>query len=388
MEQLYIDSASFVSTNKGFVRAEWLTGNLITKDSRLGLQRILFVEKEFVTVKEIVLKNGNTLNLFINNYIDTISGFKKIDFIKENDLIRHSVFSSLNNISQTRINWENVFYKNSLKVKVPSLLDADFAFWLGLICSHAKFSTKDLLFEVKSGKESVIDIFVSLTKKIFDLTPNSIKDGQGRLYYQISSRNLMKFLLIHVGKNRAFRKIPSFILEASVEEQLKFVEGLTFKGNDKGKLTVFSGASKVLIDYISSFLIAIGYQIYIKNNLSGNNKKVMYVIAVSKHKDALKIESPFVDFSNLSLTYKVKVPELIGLLKFKKKNPSYKACMNLVKNKSITCLSHLLENADIVYNDMSYYVEVKSVRVYEKEMVKLFCRTKKGIIVEGIPIKN
>lgn len=389
MEQIYLEPKIFVATNKGIIRAEWLNSNLIVKNSNNGNQKILYVEKEEVSVKEILLVNGQKICFYLHNFIDTIDGFKEVSEIKAGDLIKQSLFSAFNPQAPVVIDWENVFKTNSLKVKIPSVLTDDFSYWLGLVSAGAKFTTNDLTFEIQKGKEQSADVFKELTKKIFDLTPLSFKDKNNREYYTIPSQNLAKFLKINIGKAKKFRKVPKFIQESSISSQLKFIEGLSLNGNSKSrKKYIFASMSLLLINYVSCFLKTIGYQTYIKNNISSNNKKVMYVMVNSKHKDSPLISTPFCDLSTLPDSFVVKVPTLLKYVKVKKTNRSYNTIRKIITTNQKVCQSKVLADVNFIYNDFFTFSEVKEIKIIKKEMMKIFCRTLDGVICESIILKN
>jgi hypothetical protein len=389
MEQIYLEPKIFVSTNKGIIRAEWLNSNLIIKNINNGNQKILYVEKEEISVKEITLINNQKISFYLHNFIDTFDGFKEVSEIKEGDLIKQALFSSFNPQHSIIIDWENVFKTNALKVKIPTILSEDFAYWLGLVSAGAKFTTNDLTFEIQKGKEISGDIFRELTKKIFDLTPVSFKDKNNREYYTIPSQNLVKFLKINIGKSKKFRKVPKFILESSIACQVKFIEGLSLNGNSKTrKKYIFSSMSLLLINYVSCFMKTIGYQTYIKNNISSNNKKVMYVMVNSKHKEAPLISTPFCDLSNLSDSFIVKVPSLLKYVKVNKVNKSYNTIRKIIKTNQKFCQNKVLSDINVRYNDYFTFSEVKEVKIIKKEMIKVFCRTLDGVICESLILKN
>jgi hypothetical protein len=252
---------------------------------------------------------------------------------------------------------------------------------------QSKISSKSGTIELEITKlpNSFIKMFVELTKKIFELTPKILATKDNRKFIQIISKNLVRFLHTTIGKVGFVKKIPGIIQESSFAHQLKYFEGLSLKSfYDKKRLVFYSGLSKSLADYISTFLINIGYNVSLKKNLSGNKKNVFYVYINNKHKNAIKLNLLLLGEFNVKSKYLVKIPELSEYTTISVKNSSYKTFKTILKNKLKVCSNQVLDNLGILYNADSYYLKVKSVKIQKKEMIKVLLANSSNVIVDGV----
>lgn len=383
----YINSVAFVSTNKGLIRAETLYPGLLIKGYNNSVQMIEDVQREEVIVKEIILENGNHVVLWNKNKCELLDGIEPISKVVANSLIQHTFFNYFGIQKNKSILWDNINKGKSLNLKVPTEMTDDFALWLGCLTVQSKISAKSGTIELEISKlpNSFINMFIDLTKRIFDLTPKVLVTKDKRKFIQIISKNLVRFLHTSIGKVGFVKKIPGIIQESAFSHQLKYFEGLSLKSfYDKKRLVFFSGLSKNLADYISTFLINIGYHVSVKKNLSGNKKNVYYVYINNKHKRAVKIKLLLLGDFNIKSKYLVKIPELPNEINISIKNSSYKTFKNILKNKTKTCSNQVLENLGIEYNSDYYYVKVKSVRILKKEMIKVLLANNSTVIVDGI----
>lgn len=425
LTQIYIDPSQLIVTNKGIVRAEFLSPEMLLK-STSGLQRIIEVNKLEKVCKKILFANGTSSILELNSFlVDETGNPIRVGQIKKEDIAQFCFFNFFPEKENfVSIGW--VDKKMAVPIRIPKEMNEDFAYWLGIVAARGKTGTgqRSLLIEIKKDN-NLEKVFGALTKKIFNLTVDKreYSDKEKRIFLRINSSNLVQYVQKFLGRNLNFKKPPVAISESSVVVQLAFIRGLSLKGFiDKNQVVIFSGTSKYLSDFITTALTSIGYGIH-RRELQSYNKTV-YVIHIQYwHPHSLPL---FIDFFDIKQTqnskqqylklsvleeisnkyqqplddvvvsygkcnYYVEAHSWISLLGKKEskehrigtKHPGYKSIAKAKEMGARSIKASSLQDSR-VFEQIVHIVEVKDVEIIKKEMIEITLSNNSGIILDGL----
>lgn len=350
----------------------------------------------------ISLKNGNFLLLGEDGLVFTQEGWKKVQELSSEDHIYQGLTSPryFNNAGKS-IPYKNEIRGGSLPIFIPEKLNYNFAKWLGLYLSCGFIDEQKDWIGIRTHNEATIDAYKKLSKEVFTITPEEKSDKrEGRKKnFVFSSVNLINFIRLFVGIKRTFRKIPSFLLEASLEEQVEFIKGFQFESEIKGKdLVFYRDVSKPIADFMVMVFRNCGYvakvnQIKAKSksesDLFTENEISVYEVRVQGlAKENLKIQLDDPEKDKVLNQYSSCLVLWEDFLNHQPKSyhPNYSAWRNL-KNRR-----HKLISLDIVksiYPDFpvdGYFVGLKNLKAMEKDLISIKLLSTKGMFINGFLI--
>lgn len=263
---------------------------LSINDKEQGINNILIENKELI---ELVLRNGNSVLLSPSNFLYTQNGWKKASDISQKDMILNKV-SLYQNDDKEKL---PIGYKNNIKKRMPVLVpefnNESFSEWIGLILAHGEFSSSGHI-TICLENESQIEYCKQLTKKAVNITPQIYIDkrsGNRLKELLFSSKNIVEFAESYLGKKYSIgaRKIPSFIMEGNLKEQINFIKGVSFWAyRENGKVVAYRGRSMAVYNYISTTLRCMGYQVHQQSH-NRNGITTYYVRIIGRYKKCYKI---------------------------------------------------------------------------------------------------
>lgn len=394
---IQISPSVLLNSKQGTYRLDKIPSSAFLLDHSSNRQKIVqkkYVNEEKEDVYQLSLKNGNTILLGGETFVDTINGMKAVKDINDEDYLRHKIQNTI--VNQERgnldINWENEIKTNANPIIVPEKMSPELALWLGIICSKGKI-LKTGLVGVNSRDTKILTYFVQLTFEIFKLKPEVVIDKHtGMPIAFIISKNISRFLFDYIGNVNKLRKVPKQIMEGSSAEQMAFIRGLSLDGYVENKrLYLYGGVSKKIATFISNSMRNFGYHVTLRQKFSGSGSLCYSIKIVGKCADAF----PFVPIETKKQEAEIPLYNYLAKAKdkdledvsIKTNHPNYSAIRNLRQRKPDTCYAFIFENSNIDFDKSSYYVEVKSCRKITsstKMMFEIQTYKPEGLVVDGL----
>jgi hypothetical protein len=388
---IYLDNKNNIFTAKGMFRASQLYSNLILKTYENKIQIIKDLGSSEVSGKNITLENGEVFFLANKNSVITLDGISLVERIETGQHIGFKLNSFFSPIANKEIGWKDEFRTRYIPIRIPSKMDLKLAYWFGIYSSRGHINnTKNTIFiEVAKNTQLQKDL-VKLTKEVFDLTPDLIKK-HNKDYIVIYSANVVNFLKQQFGLKNKFKKIAPIIQQASVDEQLAYVAGLSFKSYQEKSKVVFSRASGLFINYLSSILKNLGFIISKKITKSGNGSTINYLNIIGASRElplselsALGINfNEDIDLSKLKRNFNVKVPNLANK-KVKSTNKTYESFKRIRTNKNRLVKDSVISYWDIEYEKEIFYYKIIKIEENTKMCNEISLKNSGGILLEGL----
>lgn len=381
-----IPKMSYINTIKGLIHSSRLKPNTFMKDIDHKIQKINNIELKKMSVFNIKLMNGEEIDLQEDNLILTNNGFKYPSELTNHDLIFSESFNYIDKPIEKEIEWDNDINKGNYSINIPKFLNKDFSLWLGIFQSRGKKNKNRhyIGIEFFKGEEEFIELYILLTKKIFNITPLKRIEGN-RVFYEFYSKNISKFFLHYFGKS-FLKKIPSFIQEASLDNQIYFLAGLSLRGYSYKKYYVyFNGYSRNTADFVLNLLKSLGYSVFLKID-DVNNKKHYQVIVKGKHpfaKDIFSVNKK-IELESLNSNFLIKNNDDIRGMKISSKEKGYSNFKKAIKKDIFN--NSALKKVGIKYFFNEYYQEVKSINKIDGFYYKLYLKSDNGFIFKGFRI--
>ena len=384
---IFLDNKIHIFTSKGLFRAGQLENNMILKNYKNKIQRINSIQRSKTEGYNITFENGESFFISKNNKVLTIDGVKSVSEALIGKYIAFSCNNYFSPAPNKSIEWYDQLRTNSTPIRVPGRIDLLFSYWFGLYSAKGFCNEKgQVVFDV-TGRRDFFEIIKIISKEVFDVTPELNKHKDGREFAIIYSKNVTKFLKEQTGNNK-FKKIPRIIQEASVEEQLAYIGGLSYKAYQDKDVIVFSSSSFLFIDYLSAILKNLGFIIRKKITKSGNQKKVYYLRVLGKTRDIIFPEIVIINskisFSNLKNRYFVKLPQLkdVSIPSSNVKYESFKKIKNKENQEVIN--NDIIRYWGIDYDSDEYYLRVTSIKEIEKDCSGITVSSDEGIVAENL----
>ena len=268
-------------------------------------------------------------------------------------------------------------------------MSEDLCLWLGIIASKGRYTADDINRIVVSFSDKKLQkLFSELTYNLFQLLPSEYVDERcGLLTPTIRSPNLVRFLNYSFGSNSYLKKVPSFILEGSLMDQVSFLRGLTLDGYvDQNQFVVYGGVSKRIADFSAMVLRNCGYAVHQQTRESGSGNNIYYTKIIGKTDYAIGIK-PLEDdkFINLSEGgfFVALTPEMLAT-PIRTDHPNYSAIRNLRYRKAKVCYNHTLDSLDIYYEQEKHFVLVKKIKIQEQDGFVIETDSKLGLVYQGV----
>ena len=249
-------------------------------------------------------------------------------------------------------------------LKLPEYLTTSLSEWLGMLISDGSISDNGYnnLVQFSTGKKSVSDRFLELSKEVFNITFSVAERDNKVPNYHANSKKLVNFLVEGLGihKYAVNKSIPNIILETTKENQIAFIKGLSLDSGVNGrggKELVFSSTSKEMMRLLRAMLLNMG--IYSTTRVNKEYRK-------GYNDTSLVIIKGYNRYKYL---------EKVGFVEDNKRE-------NLINNINKTP-KHKYRN--IEFNEEEIYVKVKSVEpVYDLPFYDLNVENEHSFIGNGI----
>lgn len=396
--KVYLNNLSEIMTKQGILRVDRLVPNIPVLNAEGEMTFIKSIKPiENLKVYHLGLKNGASISIGENTLVRTQEGLKKIQDVVVDDFVAYSFGIIKNSKRDKPIIWKDENHVNALPIKIPKSMSEDLCLWLGIIASKGRYNQDINRIVVSFMDKKLQKLFSDLTFKIFKLLPSEYIDERCNLLTPtIHSPNLVRFLIYSFGANSALKKVPSFILEGSLQDQLSFIRGLTLDGYiDQGQLVVYGGVSKRIADFVAMVLRNCGYAVHQQIRKSGNGNNSYYTKITGKTDFALKFE-PLEPEKTKGLHtggYFVALTEEMIKTPIPTSHPNYSAIRNIRYRKAKVCYNHTLDGLDIPYTQEFHYVEVKSIKVQNQDGFEIQTENDDGLVFQGlslgkVPVKN
>ena len=389
--KVYLNNLSEIMTKNGILRIDKLVPNIPVLNC---LGEMTFIKSikpiENLKVYHLQLKNGATVSIGENSYVYTQDGYKKIQDVKEDDFISYSFGIIKNSKREKPIIWKDENHVNALPIKIPKSMSEDLCLWLGIIAAKGRYNDDINRIVVSFMDKKLQKLFSELTYKLFKLYPSEYVDQRCNLLTPtIQSPNLVRFLIYSFGLNSALKKVPSFILEGSLQDQLSFIQGLTLDGYiDQGQFVVYGGVSKRLADFVAMVLRNCGYAVHQQIRKSGNGNNSYYTKITGKTDFALKFEAlePEKNKDIHKGGFFVALTEEMIKTPVPTSHPNYSAIRNIRYRKAKVCYNHTLDSLDILYTQDRHFVEIKSIKIQNQDGFEIQTENDDGLVFQGIPL--
>ena len=364
--------------------------NIVTKEGILPLSEIkgerISAIKGYNKIKDfkmngrqkmnkLELKNGYSITVSGEAKVLTPEGPKLIQDLQPNDYVMHISEGIKVLPKKVQVNWLNNLNNNYMPIKVPSLLTEDLCLWLGMVASKGYFKEDNGVVGFKIISKEMGKLFFDLTFKVFKIEPIIYEEKRTKAkYYYTVSKNVVRFLKQSLGSSAKIKKVPSFLLTAPLEEQLKFIQGLTLDGFvDNKKLIVYGGSSKSFSDFVAIVLRNAGYLIYQQLKTKGDKKyyhtRIQYKTEYAYPFKPLE-EGKIVKIEEDCF---VRVGPLIKLLKDKKTVMKKSALETKIRE-------------DHKVSTREYFVKVKDNSIVTQKNVSFSLERDKGMVINSLLI--
>ena len=398
-----VDALYYFTTPEGIERLDRFTrGRKVPgPDQDQMITNVLSGKKGLAHV--ISLKNGNFLLLGEDNLVFTQEGWKKVQELTPQDYIYQGFTNPryFNNAGKP-IPYKNEISSKGLPIRVPDRLSFSFARWLGIYISVGFVDEQKDWIGIRTHSEALIAEFLKLSKEIFTITPEEQTDkrGEGRKRtFVFSSVNLITFIKTFIGIKRTFKKIPAFLIEASLEEQVEFLKGFQNDVQQKGKdLVFYRDISKPIADFLAMVFRNCGYvakvnQIKAKSRYKEeafvDNEVSIYEVRVQGlAKENFKIVLDNEEHNNALNSISQCLVLWEDYIKYQPRtfHPNFSAWKNLKFRK------HKLMKLDTVkaiypeFEVEGYFVGLKNLKSLEKDLISLKLLSPKGVFINGFLI--
>lgn len=383
---MFISASDFYNTNKGLIIGRELTTGMAVVDANNKIQIISSIERHQRFVAEIVFQNNITYTVDMDSYMeDQYHKIKSPFKFKKGENVVFQFNNIIKRKDSLNIDWDNLknLRKNSLPVKIPSKSSEDLALWLGIVLARGVRSSDGVSLNTRPNEEWLGDLFVFLTKKVFNITPLHKKQN-ANINYSFFSKNVTKFLKKQMGAKKTLERIPNIIKNGSPNEQMAFIKGLSSKGYmESGYPVLYSGTSIAVINFICSVLYTYGYIPSIRTK-KGFLHTVYFVTVFGSFNNDLNL------LKNLKKIKKDKyqVFFLDKIENFKNKGLKLNERRNIMTYKKYNiCPVSKLKDYNLMEDDRQFLLKIKSINKMEKEMIKIhFSSDEISLISNGLKI--
>lgn len=378
-------------TKQGILRVDKLVPNIPVLNANGDMTFIKSIKPiENLKIFNLTLKNGAIVPIGENTIVNTQDGYKKVQDLTEEDFIAYSFGIIKNSKREKPIVWKDENHVNALPIKIPKSMSEDLCLWLGIIASKGRYNEDINRIVVSFMDKKLQKLFSELSFKLFKLYPSEYVDNRCNLLTPtIHSPNLVRFLIYSFGSNSALKKVPSFILEGSLQDQLAFIKGLTLDGYiDQGQFVVYGGVSKRIADFVAMVLRNCGYAIYQQVRKSGNGNNSYYTKIIGRTDFALKLE-PLEPEKIKDLHaggFFVALTEDMIKTPIPTSHTNYSAIRNIRYRKAKVCYNHTLDSLDILYTQERHYVEIKSIKAQTQDGFEIQTENDDGLVFQGIAL--
>lgn len=236
---------------------------------------------------EIFFENGNSIIIDDNTHFLTSNGWLRAKDLKVKDSIvnlLNYINPDLYGMEKLKIGYQNEINRNIIPVYIPDKNSLEFSEWLGIVSGHAEISKRNEISFVPHN-ENVYQQYKILTKNVVKITPTTSNDKrinrkESLIFF---SKNSSQFAFNFLGQSFKLRKVPNFVIESSLSEQLAYIKGVgchAYKDKN-GNILFYQGTSKPIVDFVSIVLRHCGYQISVNTkNIKGVNYYYLKILGV------------------------------------------------------------------------------------------------------------
>lgn len=393
----YIDSAmskclvegTLITTDKGIMPIESFSDNKISDtfvlpnkdynildengDIRKITSHYFGGEKDCYSVR---FSNGFKLESAYTHMLKTEDGWKNMLDIKVGDKVYFRTNKTEVKTDYININ-KHPNFKNCIKYKIPTVLNEDYAKFIGMLLSDGSLNRNSI--GIVEKNEKVGCEINRLFNVLFGINPKiSIDKRSGVKYHYINSKPLVDFYKEFIGYNAVTKKIPNEILLSNDNVKISFIEGLSLDGyiKEDNNLVIYEGYSEDIQLKTSYILSSLGYDYYLgkKKVKNGKLSKISYMVkSYLTDKSIVPIEDHKYEYTLEGKKQKqvfVDNKELYNDLP-KSNSNNYFLYRNLrksLKSSSFT-RKELLDKLDIEYDDNLTCVSVTNITYLGKKRV-------------------
>lgn len=252
-------------------------------------------EKDCVSIR---FSNGKEIECSENHKFLTTGGWRKFSELVVGDRVFYNTTSISCNNEYQKMPAPLFSGKCSIKYEYPELCDENFARFFGMWLADG-YANKNSIGIVEKN-QMVGDIIDDLFLVNFGVRPKIVVDKRnGVSSHSINSREISRHFKDNFGANCVTKFIPDFIFKSSDFVKKAFLEGLTLDGYKidlPGKLVIYEGYSKSIVDGAATICSSLGYRYYInkknvKNGLLSKTAHGIHIyyngcdlIPIEKHK--------------------------------------------------------------------------------------------------------
>lgn len=298
-----IAEGTLITTDKGILPIEQLGDHLTSEEGFVvpnNEYKVIDEQGNLKTVishyygkekpcKTIRFNNGFELTAADTHKLKTKDGWKRFDELQTGD----KVFYRTNPLYITA-DYQQLpqptFATNAKHTLFPSVLDEDFALFLGMWIADGSLTKNSI--SICEKNETVAELCKDLMEKLFGTHKSSIDDRWNVQTHYVHSRAISDWFKENMGHGAEYKKIPQFVLNSSTSVQRAFIEGLTLDGyiksdNYTSKLVVFDGYAKDVAEKVTHMLSAMGIEYSLTTRRVGDNKLTYGVTAYLSDNDSI-----------------------------------------------------------------------------------------------------
>ena len=351
----------------------------------------------------LTLKNGNSISLGKDSHVFTVNGWKSIqDITSEDYIFQASTKPRYFNNAGKVVPYKNNTGKRALPIFIPDKLTQDFCRWIGMFMGSGYIHETAKTISFTTDNEQLAQLYIKLTKKIFTITPEIVvenRESNRKPIYIFRSQNVISFIKTFFGKG-VFQKIPAFLLESSLEEQIEFLKGLQYQAffNKEEELVFIKTTSKLVSTFVSNIFQNCGYVSFVteekKKSFSTEYEEgktfIQYqvrVLGVGSANYPIELEdSKMNQYLNSYANCLVLWEDFLNH-KPKSFHKNFWAWDNLKTKKEKLLKLNIVKELYPEYNFEGYFVRVKSIKNLEnRNLINLKLLSPKGFYINSFLI--
>ncbi|MCB5366951.1 hypothetical protein LIP24_09905 [Collinsella aerofaciens] len=219
--------------------------------------------------------------------------WKEAGKIEEGDYIALKVGTELygndNSLVYQREKYAPTHTSHTKQSTLPTEVSEELAEWLGMYMADGNIneSNNSVNIVLTNSCMDVLERFIKLSKKVFNLTPRIVKPKDRSTNAKLSSAHVGKWIkeVLGVGTGAENKDVPDCILRGSKEVQQAFIRGLTLDSAVHKKTypsLYFSSVSKPMMNKLRVMLLNMGIYCSIRfRKPYTSNRKGIYEVMIT-----------------------------------------------------------------------------------------------------------
>ena len=241
------------------------------------------------------LSAGNKFRRSNKNYMSHLADvkWKEAGKIKEGDYIALKVGTELygndNSLEYQKEKYAPTHTSHTKQATLPTEVSEELAEWLGMYMADGNIneSNNSVSFILTNSNMNVLERFIELSKKVFNLTPIITKTKDRSPKAKMTSAHVGRWIkeVLGVGTGAENKDVPDCILRGSKEVQQAFIRGLTLDSSvhkKKYPSLYFSSVSKPMMSKLRVMLLNMGIYCSIRfREPNTSNRKGNYEVMIT-----------------------------------------------------------------------------------------------------------